>query len=50
MLRAGVRVARLRGWSDVALVTRRYGKHALPDELADTGRLLGAWRAGRRGA
>jgi integrase len=53
MLRAGIRpeaVARLGGWSDVGLVTRRYGRHALPDELADAGRLLGAWRASRRGA
>jgi len=39
-------VARLGGWSDVAMVTRRYGKHALPDEVADAGALLEAWRAG----
>ena len=52
MLRAGVRpeaVARLGGWSDVGMVTRRYGRHALPDELAEAGRLLGAWRTSRRG-
>jgi integrase len=51
MLRAGVRpeaVARLGGWSDVGMVTRRYGRHALPDELAEAGRLLGAWRTSRR--
>jgi hypothetical protein len=49
LLRAGVRpeaVARLGGWSDVAMVTRRYGKHALPDEVADAAALLETWRAG----
>ncbi len=48
-LRAGLRpeaVAQLGGWSDVAMVTRRYGRHPLPDEVADAGALLEAWRGG----
>jgi hypothetical protein len=52
MLRAGVRpeaVTKLGRWSDVGMVTRRYGKHALPDETAEAGRMLGAWWASRRG-
>lgn len=39
-------VAELMGHADAALVTRRYG-HALPDELARAGELLGAWRKAR---
>jgi integrase len=48
-LRAGLRpeaVAQLGGRSDVAMVTLRYGRHALPDEVADAGALLEAWRGG----
>jgi integrase len=37
-------VARLLGHSDAGLVWRRYG-HALPDELANAGESLSAWRA-----
>lgn len=37
-------VARLLGHADAGLVWRRYG-HALPNELADAGRTLSAWRA-----
>lgn len=51
MLRAGVvpaTLAKLGGWSDVGIIHRRYGKHALPDELADAGEALGRWRAARR--
>jgi integrase len=53
MLRAGVRpeaLARLGGWSSVAMVHARYGRHALPDETAEAGRMLAAWRAARRGS
>ena len=45
-LRAGLTlhaVARLLGHRDVSLVARRYG-HALPDELADAGRILDRFR------
>jgi integrase len=45
-LRAGLTlhaVARLLGHRDVSLVQRRYG-HALPDELADAGRMLDRFR------
>jgi integrase len=45
-LRAGLTlhaVARLLGHRDVSLVARRYG-HALPDELADAGRILDSFR------
>ena len=52
MLRAGVppaALARLGGWSDVGIIHRRYGRHALPDELAEAGMALGEWRASRRG-
>lgn len=45
-LRAGLTlhaVARLLGHRDVSLVQRRYG-HALPDELADAGRILDRFR------
>jgi hypothetical protein len=48
MLRAGVRpeaVAKLGGWADVSMVYRRYGKHALPDELASAGEALERFRA-----
>jgi integrase len=51
MLRSGIApaaVARLGGWADVGLVHRRYGRHALPDELEGAGRALGAWREARR--
>jgi integrase len=53
MLRAGVRpeaVAKLGGWSDVGMVTRRYGRHALPDELADAGITLERFRTSRAAA
>lgn len=53
MLRAGVRpeaVAKLGGWSDVGIIHRRYGKHALPDELAGAGDALAAYRASVREA
>lgn len=53
MLRAGVRpeaVAKLGGWSDVGIIHRRYGKHALPDELAGAGEALAAYRASLRDA
>lgn len=51
MLRAGVRpeaVAKLGGWSDVGIIHRRYGRHALPDELAGAGDALAAYRAAQR--
>ena len=51
MLRAGVpppALAKLGGWSDVGIIHRRYGRHALPDELEDAGRALGKWREARR--
>lgn len=44
MPRAGVppaALARLGGWSDVGMIHRRYGRHALPDELAGAGAALG---------
>lgn len=47
MLRAGARpeaVTKLGGWGDVGMVTRRYGRHALPDELADAGLALERFR------
>lgn len=50
VLRAGLTlhaVARLLGHRDVSLVARRYG-HALPDELADAGRILDRFRGGSR--
>lgn len=50
-LRAGVRpeaVAKLGGWADVAIIYRRYGKHALPDELAGAAEQLAVWRAAQR--
>jgi integrase len=50
-LRAGLTlhaVARLLGHQDVSLVARRYG-HALPDELADAGRMLERFRRARLG-
>lgn len=53
MLRAGVRpeaLAKLGGWADVGIIHRRYGRHALPDELADAGQRLEAWRAAQAGA
>jgi integrase len=49
MLAAGLSahaVAKLGGWSDPGMVWRRYG-HALPDELANAGETLGAWRRSR---
>lgn len=49
-LRAGLTlhaVARLLGHRDVSLVARRYG-HALPDELADAGRMLDRFRGASR--
>jgi integrase len=48
MLRAAVpppAVAKLGGWSDVGIIHRRYGRHALPDELAGAADALAAWRA-----
>lgn len=51
MLRAGVAppaLAKLGGWSDVGIIHRRYGRHALPDELETAGQALGEWRAARR--
>ena len=51
MLRAGVAppaLAKLGGWSDVGIIHRRYGRHALPDELEGAGRALGKWREARR--
>jgi integrase len=51
MLRAGIApaaLAKLGGWSDVGIIHRRYGRHALPDELAHAGRALGEWREARR--
>jgi integrase len=53
MLRAGVRpeaIAKLGGWSDVGMIHRRYGRHALPDELASAGEALDHYRASVRGA
>jgi integrase len=47
-LRAGIRpeaLAKLGGWSDVGIIYRRYGRHALPDELAGAAAALAAWRA-----
>lgn len=41
-------VAALLGHSDAGLVLRRYG-HALPDEVAQAGVVLSAWRAARGG-
>ena len=41
-------VAALLGHSDAGLVWRLYG-HALPDELASAGDVLGQWRAARTG-
>jgi hypothetical protein len=38
-------VAKLGGWANVAMVLGRYGRHALPHELADAGVLLDAYRA-----
>lgn len=52
MLRAGIAppaVAELGGWAEVGIIHRRYGRRALPDELADAGRALGRWRAAHRG-
>ena len=52
MLAAGVgvpAVTRLGGWSDAALVHRRYG-HALPDELAGAGQALERFRQARAAA
>ncbi|MFP5450583.1 MAG: tyrosine-type recombinase/integrase, partial [Thermoleophilia bacterium] len=52
MLRSGVRpeaVARLGGWSGTAIVHNRYGRHALPDELATAGERLEHWRADTAG-
>ncbi len=52
MLAAGIgvpAVTRLGGWSDAALVHRRYG-HALPDELAGAGQALERFRQARAAA
>ncbi len=52
MLAAGIgaqAVTRLGGWSDAALVHRRYG-HALPDELAGAGEALERFREARLAA
>ena len=52
-LRAGVRpeaVATLGGWSDVGMVHRRYGRHALPDELLTAGAAIQEYRTRRRAA
>ena len=38
-------VGKLGGWSSVAMVLGCYGRHALPDELANAGELLDAYRA-----
>ena len=51
MLRAGVppeAVAKLGGWADAGMVYRRYGRHALPDELAGAGEALERYRASRK--
>jgi integrase len=51
VLRAGVppeAVAKLGGWADAGMVYRRYGRHALPDELAGAGEALERYRQGRR--
>jgi integrase len=53
MLRSGIApaaLARLGGWADVGIIHRRYGRHALPDELEGAGRALGEWREARRAA
>jgi integrase len=51
VLRAGIPPAalgRLGGWADVGMIHRRYGRHALPDELDGAGPTLGVWREARR--